>query len=866
MAAGEGWDIRYLPGSYDEGIARLASAEADLMLSALHNDPLDARIEYSAETLIMDWSLVFVRPGVRINTVIDLGGATVAVVRDSASARAFVRLAEDFEVPATLLPFDTLDEAAAAAVEGRADALVASRITARGRMPEGRLRETPIIFSPIDIRFATPKERNADVLAAIDRNLREQREASGTVYHEALDRMFGAPGHKRAIPPAALWALAAFASLAVLLVAVALALRGMVGRRTRALRESERRYQSLFENMQGGFACHRIVMDEVGLPVDYVFTQVNSAFERLTGLKRGGVLGRRVTEVIPGIRDGEFDWVEEYGRVALGGGPARFEQYAEQLDRWYAVSAYSHEPGSFCTVFDDITKRKKSEAALFQAKQDWEDTFDTITDAITVHDKDFRIVRANRAASRLLDLNWIEMPRARCYEKFHGAGCPPEDCPSCRSLVSRERTVVERYEPHLGLHLEITAIPRLSITDEVVGLIHIVRDITERKRAERLLELRREALQSVYRMATQLRGSIDALCNETALSLARILGVRLVVVARTDMAGRKALSLAVDGELRDASGYDCVCLTAEDADTRGPCVFEAEFSISTLLREPIVSKAGGRLGAICILGAAERMPGPEAVELVRIFARHIAGEVEMRQAEERLAEASRMELIGQLAGGVAHEVRNPLNALMAITEAITTTLGPDPSGAELLGHMRMQIDRLATLMSDLLELGRPVERAGLVREPIGGLVAASLDVWRSSPQAAGRAVRYAPDPAAAGSEVLADPGRFQQVLVNLLDNAAAHSPQDSDIAVELGLGHRGEAVVRVIDRGGAIPPEHLPRVFEAFFTLRRGGTGLGLSIVKHIVEAHGGTVSLRNNTPEAGCTAEVRIPLAGDAR
>ncbi|MBE0476138.1 MAG: GAF domain-containing protein [Coriobacteriia bacterium] len=131
-----------------------------------------------------------------------------------------------------------------------------------------------------------------------------------------------------------------------------------------AVRESEAKYRYLFTNLIDGFALHEVVLDEDGEPVDYIFLEVNEAFEKLTGLKAADIAGKRVTEVMPGIADDPADWIGTYGRVALTGEPIRFERYSQALDKWYSVSVYRPEERRFVTVFDDITERKRAEEAL----------------------------------------------------------------------------------------------------------------------------------------------------------------------------------------------------------------------------------------------------------------------------------------------------------------------------------------------------------------------------------------------------------------------------------------------------------------------------------------------------------------------
>lgn len=147
----------------------------------------------------------------------------------------------------------------------------------------------------------------------------------------------------------------------------------------RDLRESETKYRSLFTNMLNGFAYHQILLDSNGVPVDYVFLEVNDAFEKMTGLRKEDVLGQKVTSVIPGIENSGFDWIGEYGKVALEMTTLRTEQYANELNRWYSVSAYSPEKGYFATIFEDITQRKQAEQELERSNRDLQQFADILS-------------------------------------------------------------------------------------------------------------------------------------------------------------------------------------------------------------------------------------------------------------------------------------------------------------------------------------------------------------------------------------------------------------------------------------------------------------------------------------------------------
>ncbi len=129
-----------------------------------------------------------------------------------------------------------------------------------------------------------------------------------------------------------------------------------------ALLKSEQHYRSLFENMLDGFAYCKMLFDDRGHPVDFVYLEVNSAFGKLTGLV--DVVGKKITEIIPRIKESYPEVIEIYGRVALTGVPEKLEINFKPLGAWFSISVYSTERGYFVAVFDNITERKRAEEEL----------------------------------------------------------------------------------------------------------------------------------------------------------------------------------------------------------------------------------------------------------------------------------------------------------------------------------------------------------------------------------------------------------------------------------------------------------------------------------------------------------------------
>lgn len=138
------------------------------------------------------------------------------------------------------------------------------------------------------------------------------------------------------------------------------------------LQESEKQYKLLFTEMVNGIAVHEMIYDEANNPIDYRFIEINPAFERLTGLKADLIINKTVLEVMPQT---EKYWIETYGKVVQTGEPIIFENYAQELDKYFEVVAYSPQNDYFAVIFSDVTVRKKTELALKES----EARFDRIT-------------------------------------------------------------------------------------------------------------------------------------------------------------------------------------------------------------------------------------------------------------------------------------------------------------------------------------------------------------------------------------------------------------------------------------------------------------------------------------------------------
>jgi PAS domain S-box-containing protein len=233
-------------------------------------------------------------------------------------------------------------------------------------------------------------------------------------------------------------------------------------------------------------------------------------------------------------------------------------------------------------------------------------------------------------------------------------------------------------------------------------------------------------------------------------------------------------------------------------------------------------------------------------------------EEEQERLQSSLRRSETMAAMGSLVGGVAHEVRNPLFSISATLDAFEARFGKQDEYQQYIGVLRGEVDRLNQLMQDLLHYGKPPQPE-LAETSLSEIVDRAISACQPLAQQSGVTVTSR---IAAGLTVMADRERLQQVFQNLIDNAIRHSPPRGTVTVSSAQTERdGQAWLScsVQDDGSGFTAEDLERVFEPFYSRRRGGTGLGLSIVQRLVEGQGGEVTAANH-PNGGALVTVLLP------
>ena len=210
--------------------------------------------------------------------------------------------------------------------------------------------------------------------------------------------------------------------------------------------------------------------------------------------------------------------------------------------------------------------------------------------------------------------------------------------------------------------------------------------------------------------------------------------------------------------------------------------------------------------------------------------------------QQSLQRSEQLAAMGSLVAGVAHEVRNPLFGITAMIDAHEPELAEKGMG-EFMSTLREQVDRLTQLMTDLLEYGKP-PRYVFSRADLSSIVTQAIRSVRTLCAQRGVTIETSFPPAV--PMVRADKGRILQVVENLLKNAVDYTPAGRAVRVAVHAADESQVSCVVYDSGPGFDDADLARVFEPFFTKRRGGTGLGLAIAQKVIDAHGGRITAAN--------------------
>lgn len=267
--------------------------------------------------------------------------------------------------------------------------------------------------------------------------------------------------------------------------------------------ESEKRYRTLFENMNAGFVLFEVICDEQNTPIDLLIVAANKGFEDTTGLKINEVIGKRLTHALPGIEKDPADWIGTYGKIALNGEPRNFVEGSQLLGRYYSITAYQPVPKQCAVTFVDITEWKRAEEVLRIREQQLSLIYNTVGDVIfqlkVEGEENYRFVSVNAAFCKVTGL-----PETAVIGKNVEEVIPEPSLTMVKEKYKqaiRNKAVVRWEEtsryPTGVLTGIVSVAPAFDEQGKCIYLIGSVHDITERKLAEEEILRSREQLRAL---------------------------------------------------------------------------------------------------------------------------------------------------------------------------------------------------------------------------------------------------------------------------------------------------------------------------------------------------------------------------------
>ena len=614
---------------------------------------------------------------------------------------------------------------------------------------------------------------------------------------------------------------------------------------------NKKQFDMFFNKMLDGFAYHKIVIDKMGKPVDYVFLEVNLAFEKLTGLKRQQVIGKRVTSALPGVEKDPSDWIGVYGRVALTGEPVQFENHAESLGKWFKISAYCPEKGYFVAIFEDITEQKiaqdelqKNERRLRKSEEiahvgSWE--LDLVSNKLSWSDEVYRI------------FGLTPQKFAATYEAFLEAVHPDDrkavDAAYSKSLRENkdsyeiEHQVVRKTTREIRNVLEKCENIR-DETGRIVRSVGMVQDITERKKTERKLELINEELEERVRKRTE----------EVSKERQRLYTILETLPAYVALLDKDYQVTFANKIFRERFG-----------ESHGKRCYEYLFKLNSPCENCETYKAlknnaphhwewtgpDGRDYDIYDFPFLETDGSTIILEMGIDI-------TERKKMEKQLKDSERLSAIGLTAGMVGHDIRNPLQAITGEIYLAKTELDPAPDSdakknvLENLQEIENNVDYINKIVADLQDYSRPLNPR--VEEIDLKTIIDKLLEKNDLPKNIDLEVRID----ATAKKAVSDSTFINRILHNLVNNSVQAMPNGGKLSI---LAHKeaNQLVITVKDTGVGVPETAKNKLFTPMFTTKAKGQGLGLAVIKRMTESLGGTVTFESKK-DKGTTFTIRLP------
>lgn len=595
--------------------------------------------------------------------------------------------------------------------------------------------------------------------------------------------------------------------------------------------------------------------DLVEHATDMIFTQDLSG--KLTSMNLAGqkFLGRKSEDIYGNSFFSVFGIIpESNGFASILSRPQDAREYQHQFvarsaagdDRWLdmiisPIKDKLDETVGFRGLARDVTERKRFEEALRDSEERYRLLFESTPQPIWVYNEEsLAFLAVNEAATRTYGFTRDEF-LSMTIDDIR----PREDIPTLMIKNSDPNDLVisspwrHRTKNGKTIYVEMSSHP--VVFDGKNSRLVIVNDVTERK----LLDEKQQRLHtSLQQSAMEWRQTFNAM--DFPVLIVDLAGrIKRSNFAAEQIVGIEAEQIVgtVVGELGDSELWKKAAQLIENIRVHNAPV-----------AEEVKDEATGKTWAITVYHITQfGSAGERAILIAQDITKRAELEASLRQSEM-------MSALGSLVAGVAHEVRNPLFGISSILDAFETRFAERTEYQRYTNVLRDEIGRLTILMEELLEYGKPF-RGDLYLVSMEEMV--SRSVRACSPGAEVAQVKLESAVEESLPKVMIDRRRLSKVFVNLIENAIQHAPAKSAVTIaarRVADGNNEWVQCEIKDTGGGISPQDLPKIFEPFFSKRRGGTGLGLAIAQRIMQEHGGKLIAGNN-PEGGAFMIARFPI-----
>jgi signal transduction histidine kinase/ActR/RegA family two-component response regulator len=640
------------------------------------------------------------------------------------------------------------------------------------------------------------------------------------------------------------------------------------------LRENEERYYLLFEHMLNGVVYHKLLYDDSGKAIDCVYLAANKAYLRMLGLT-GDVTGKKASEVLPGLWEQSPALLEAIARVTASGNSETFDYFFEPQKKWYALSLYRPHTDHFVVVLEDIDERNRAKEQLQENEARYSQLFEYIINGIVYQKPIFD------ESGKVVDLLYLEVnnsfasSRRRKVKDFIGRkfsevypGVKEQD-PELLESFSRvvASGVPETFE-HYTKPLKIWS--KFSVYRTPQGdLAIVVDDITERKQAEDALRDTAQRLQLALSAAQMGIWDWNISTGENVID-DRVYEIYGVQRRGSGSQSPSEEQVSTPGVV-DLTGGLHAQIHPDDFPGTTDIVqkMTADPSVSSFVHSYRIIRADEKVRAIQVRCLLLRDSEGKTVRLIAM----LQDVTDRRNLEAQLVQAQKMEAIGRLAGGVAHDFNNNLGVILGYAELAML----QGFGADRMSDYLNRITQAAIHSRDITRQLLAFSRKGVITPRIVNVNRNVEETQKTLNRLIGEDVHLKTSLQDDLWLVRADPAQIDQITINLAVNARDAMPDGGLLSIETKNITISEAYCRdrldakpgdyvqisVSDTGCGMDRETMSHIFEPFFTTKgpAKGTGLGLATVYGIVTQNNGFINVYSE-PGRGTTFAIFLPRA----